>query len=144
MAGNIIKGAVQGTDMMTLFSSLVSDAEKQEFTEPVLLAELIKRAFPSTKQKTAEVEGWVLHYAIGFIFSGAYQLLFKSTGQKPTLLKGALLGAASGLIGIGAWKAFFTAHPGPPRLDYSKYYWQLLAAHIVFGIFTVRGLKSKH
>jgi hypothetical protein len=137
----ILKGASEGTTLMTLYSYAISDARKKTFMEPDLLAILIKRLFPSQKEKPAEIEGWMLHYVTGLAFTTVYHYLFSRTKLKPSLAKGIWLGAASGLLGSGIWKAAFTLHPAPPGINYKDYYLHLILAHMVFGLFVADGYK---
>jgi hypothetical protein len=134
-AEKIAKGSLEGTTMMTLYSYAISNSKNKTFKEPALMAELIKRLFPSQQGWPAEAEAWAIHYLVGAGFTSAYHLLLSLTNAKPSWRTGLLFGAASGLLGAGIWKIVFLLHPNPPKIDYRRYYLHLIAAHIVFGLF---------
>jgi len=127
----IITAGILGTSAMTLFSYLVSELDDDNFKEPLLLKQLMQRV--GTDEETAIVTAWVLHYAIGISFVAAYELIRKSKSQ-PTVKQGAAMGLVCGGIGIAVWKAVLKLHPAPPKNNRKRYYAQLLAAHVIFGI----------
>lgn len=136
-SGKILSSAIVGTSAMTLFSYLVSEIENKNFSEPEVLSQLIKRLPKiSNSESSAEISGWLGHYAIGILFVAIYDELWKDKKIKPSLTSGALLGAASGLAGVAAWKSIFEIHPNPPAMNLKKYFGHLIIAHIVFGIFS--------
>ncbi len=138
----LIIATLSGTSAMTLQSYIVSDVKGRQFREPEVLAALIRRLFPVGKVSAA-VQGWIVHYTVGIMFSSVYHVLWKKTKIKPTLLSGATLGAISGVIGILVWKKTLELHPNPPAIDVRRYYGHLLVAHIVFGIADVTGHRMK-
>lgn len=137
----ILSAAVTGTTMMTLFSYLSSELTNRQFREPVILSKLIKRLPATDKSKKNNTDGWLLHYAVGFMFSVLYDRIWQKTRVQPTTTSGLLLGGVSGLAGAGVWKKTFDLHPNPPQLSFKKYYLHLLAAHLVFGAFTALGYR---
>lgn len=139
----IINAALTGTSAMTLFSYLISEKQEENFKEPFVLADLISRIRPSKLKSDAAVEGWGLHFLVGFMFASGYHKLWNSGKVKPGLISGSLLGAASGLVGIMVWKAVFKFHPNPPTKSLKKYFGHLLLAHVVFGAFAGLGYKPK-
>lgn len=73
-----------------------------------------------------------------------YEYLWQRTTIEPTLKSGLILGGLSGLTGILIWKLAFKIHPDSPRIDFKKFYVQLLFAHIVYGVsVTITGIDSK-
>jgi len=129
----IIAG-IAGTTLMTAFSYLVSNADKENYREPALLAEMEKDILPRKAKKLATPAGWATHYMVGIAFALAYKLLTRHTGIKPGIKNGILMGAAAGIIGAVVWKASFRVHPDEPQIPYTKFYTQLLPAHIIFGV----------
>lgn len=126
---------ITGTSFMTLFSYLVSLAEKENFSEPEHLGTLIHRLLPGTK-KLNHVQGWMTHYAVGILFATVYIELWQQGKVKPGLKEALILGGISGALAVMVWKLTFKMHPAPPWIRYTKYYIQLVPAHMVFAIFT--------
>ena len=127
--------AFVATSLMTLFSYIFSAIRKKQFREPELLNDLLKRmniiAGSHFKNHPA---GWIIHYAVGWVFVFSYYLLFQYSKVNPTLWVYIALGFICGIVGIAGWKLTFTIHPDPPDIHFSEFYVHLLAAHIVFGI----------
>jgi hypothetical protein len=136
----ILSGAIAGTSAMTLYSYVLSEFKNKQFREPELLAILLKRLFPQINKSTTHVEGWMLHYSVGLLFTSLYDQVWRKT-KGPSLSSALLLGSISGIAGIGVWKKTFDLHPRPPLIEFKKYYGQLLVAHLVFGVFTALGYK---
>lgn len=139
----IVKATIVGTSAMTLFSYLISEKKEENFREPLVLADLISRIFPTMRKSDAALEGWGLHYFSGFMFCYGYHKLWKTKKVNPGVVSGSLLGAASGVAGVLVWKAVFKLHPNPPAKNLKKYFGHLLLAHVVFGAFAGMAYKSK-
>jgi hypothetical protein len=127
---------------MTAFSYQVSQDKKEQFREPQLLHKLISRLLPPEYQYTSTADGWTLHYSVGLMFNVVYDALWQRMKSKPSLANGMLTGAISGLIGASIWKIILKLHPNPPAVDVRKYYYHLIAAHIVFGVFSAVGYRA--
>lgn len=125
---------VAGTSFMTLFSYLVSLIEKENYSEPEHLGTLIHRLLPGTK-KLNQAQGWATHYAVGLIFAAAFTELWERKKIKPSLKNALMLGSISGALAVGVWKLTFKLHPAPPWIRYTKYYTQLVPAHVIFALF---------
>jgi hypothetical protein len=135
----ILIGALVGTSAMTGYSYLVSDNSHRQFREPVLLNKFMKRSgLPVQKESS---KGWILHYTTGLLFATAYHKLWRFSRLQPSIKMGAVLGAVSGLVGIGVWKLLYNFYTHPPQTHERKYYKQLFAAHIIFGVFTTMGYR---
>ena len=134
----IFTSALVGTSAMTVFSYLVSDAKKENFREPEVLAQMITKLVEETKIKNAEIEGWIIHYVIGIIFNVIYVQLWNNK-ITPSNKSGLFLGAASGALGILAWQLAFKIHPDPPVKNLKKYFGHLFVAHLIFGVFSAIG-----
>lgn len=119
---------------MTLFSYLVSLAEKKNFSEPEHLGTLMHRLVPGSSKKMTQAAGWGAHYAVGLLFVLAYQELWTSGKLKKSLSNGLILGVLSGALAVWVWKATLKSHPAPPWIDFTKFYIQLVPAHIVFAV----------
>lgn len=131
----ILTGGIIATSLMTLFSYLAARIMSRQFREPQLLNILIKRSskIPLSPGKKSPA-GWIIHYSIGWLFVFLFDLIWKFTELEPSLLSGALLGFIFGFIGISGWKIMFYLNPDPPELDFRKFYFQLIIAHIIFGL----------
>jgi hypothetical protein len=128
-----IFAGIAGTTAMTLFSFTVSEAEKENFLEPALLAEFIKNAM-AADEKDSTLAGWATHYGIGIGWAAAYNLGLYLAKRKPAPVNGLLFGAFSGATAILAWGMLFRLHPRPPITALKKFYAQLFAAHLVYGL----------
>lgn len=123
------------TSLMTLFSYLVSNITKHQFREPQLLNILLQRS-PAVPLKPGlkNITGWIIHYSIGWLFVTIMAFLWERTFIEPSTISGAILGLFFGFIGIAGWKVFFYLSPKPPEIKFDKFYFQLIIAHIIFGI----------
>jgi hypothetical protein len=131
---NLVASATAGTTMMTLFSYLVSIAADKNFSEPEHLGTMIHRFMPGESKKATQMAGWGAHYAVGLLFVLAYGELWQTGKIKKTISNGLILGALSGALAVLVWKATLKAHPAPPWMDFTKFYLQLVPAHIVFAV----------
>lgn len=131
--GAVITAGICGTSLMTLYSYLLSEDKNKNFKEPKLLGILVERIFPRLNRRKSQLAGWLLHYAVGFVFCAAYAKLWKS---KTPLMDhyGIVPGAASGLIAVAVWRSAIKLHPRPPRTNYKKFYGQLIPAHMIFAV----------
>jgi len=132
---NIIVASVVAIVLMTVFSYVVGRLRKKEFTEPVLLNDLLRRIkLQSNADKFRHPAGWIIHYIVGLIFVIGYHLLWTREVIALTLISGAILGAVCGLIGIVGWHTTLSIHPNPPPIHLKEYYVQLFFAHVIFGL----------
>lgn len=137
----LILSAAAGTTFMTLFSHLVAEIEDENFSEPLLLAKLLHSAVPAINKRTSKALGWTAHYAVGAAFAAPYQAYLSKNHKHPTVANSLIAGAAGGLAGIAMWKTTFKVHPLSPNLPYGKFYTQLFAAHLIFGLVTGATLR---
>ena len=120
---------------MTIFNYLVNKLTAQPLFVPHLLNGLISgsRFIPfSVPQK--HVAGYIAHLLVGILFALIFYLIFRFTAMSPGWLSGAILGFLAGLAGITGWKILFTLNPNPPQTNLSKFFLQLVIAHVFFGI----------
>ncbi|MFW6290120.1 MAG: hypothetical protein ACOC0R_04045 [Mariniphaga sp.] len=137
---NIARMAAIATTGMTLFSYAISYVFKEKFLETMLLNQLV---FPRHKEtRKNHPAGFVIHFITGTFFSKLFDTLWKKTVLHPDFGTSFSFGFISGLVGITGWHIFFTLHPDPPKVKQKKFYAQLLAAHVVFGV--LNGLVYKN
>ncbi len=137
----ILSGTLTGTTAMTASSYALSHTMKEQFREPVVLSILIRRLLKSRADNN-HLEGWLLHYGVGALFNATYDRIWSNSRLKPTIGNGILLGAISGLVGLAVWKITLNVHPNPPKIDFRKYYAQIVAVHLVFGAFSALGYRG--
>jgi hypothetical protein len=131
---NTVLSAISGTTLMTLFSYLASIAEDEDFSEPEHLATLMHRLVPGSTKKMSQAAGWGAHYAVGLLFVIAYQELWNTGKIKKNLTSGLIMGALSGTLAVLVWKTTMRNHPAPPWINFTKFYIQLIPAHIIFAV----------
>lgn len=119
---------------MTLFSYAASASFRELYKEPVLLTFMLTRLNIELPAKSKATLAWLLHYFIGFLFVLAYHLLWIKNILPVSFLSAFLLGFISGIIGILGWMIMFKMSNHQPPIDFKGYYFQLLLAHIIFGL----------
>jgi hypothetical protein len=127
---------IMGTNFMTMFSYAASMLVKEDFSEPEHLSTMLHRLLPVAGKKPNHIAGWTAHYAVGLLFAAVYIEMWETHKIKHTIKNGIIMGALSGAIAVLIWKGTFKMHPLPPWIDYSRYYMQLVPAHVVFAIFS--------
>lgn len=137
----ILSATIVGTTAMTLFSYIVSLKTKKNYTEPELLHEIAQENLPKVDDAIVKPVSWTAHYGVGLAFAGAYSQVWENTPIKPSVTSGAVLGALSGVAGILGWSQAFKIDSHHSEEFRQKYYTQLMAAHIVFGIGAALGYK---
>lgn len=138
----IFFSSIIATIMMTAFSYLYSEIKDKKFKEPQLINILIDR-LPNMKMTIGKHHwlGWFLHFLIGLIFTALFFLIWNFTKISITWESGIILGFLAGVIGVLGWRITFSIHPNPPNIQFSKFYIQLIVAHILFGLGCVAFLK---
>lgn len=134
--------SIIATIIMTFFSYFYSEVKNEKFKEPQLINILINR-LPNSSISIDKhhILGWFLHFLIGFIFTAIFFLIWKFTNLSISWLSGIILGFFAGLLGVLGWRIAFSVHPNPPEIQFSKFYIQLIVAHILFGLGCVGFLK---
>jgi hypothetical protein len=131
----IILTAIFATSLMTVFSYVYSAIRHKHYREPELLNTLLSRLSYSNKFLVEHSPvGWIVHYGVGLLFIIAYDILWDTLGIEPSILNYFFLGAVSGVIGIAGWTITLNLHPRPPIIKRGEFYFQLLPAHIAFGV----------
>lgn len=126
--------ASTGTTVMTLFSYLVSLMSNENFSEPEHLGTLMHRLAPGSSKKLTQAAGWGAHYLVGLLFVLVYHELWKNGKIKKTFSTGLVLGLLSGALAVLIWRSTLKSHPAPPWIDFTKFYIQLVPAHMVFAV----------
>jgi hypothetical protein len=126
--------SIAATSAMTLFSYAASASFRELYKEPVLLTFMLTRLNIELPDKTKATLAWLLHYFIGFLFVVGYHILWAKDILPVSFLSAFLLGFVSGVIGILGWMIMFKMSHHQPPIDFKGYYFQLLLAHIIFGL----------
>jgi len=126
--------SIAATSAMTLFSYGASASFRELYKEPVLLTFMLTKLKIELSPETKTILAWLLHYIIGFLFVLSYHFLWIRDILSISFLSGFLLGFISGIIGIIGWMIMFNLSHHQPPIDFKGYYFQLLLAHIIFGL----------
>ena len=133
--------AITATSLMTLFSYLIAEYEKKNFSEAELLSKIEKNQF-HLPETIALPAGWTTHYAVGVLMTllfETYKLIFK---KKPAFYDTVIFGTFAGLLAIVSWKQLFKMLPKRQHNFYRKFYIQLFVAHLIFAA-TVTTLQKQ-
>lgn len=126
--------SVGATSAMTWFSYAMSKNFRELYKEPVLLAFALEKMNLNRSEQTKKTWGWLLHYAIGFLFVIGYHIIWVKDIIAISPLGALLLGVISGVVGIISWVLIFKITHHQPPIDFKGYYIQLFFAHIIFAI----------
>jgi hypothetical protein len=140
-ARDVLISGITGTTFMTLFSYLVLELEKENYSEPERLGQLVHNLLPIINKKESRITGWAGHYMVGLVFAAVYVYLWEKKLVKPSFKNNLLIGGISGIAAVAIWKTTFKLHPLPPALNFDKYYLQLVPAHVVFAVFAGLGYR---
>jgi hypothetical protein len=124
--------AFSATSVMTLWSKGVSRLDGRQHSEPALLNRILDRRSGVNVEGNG-APGWIIHYAVGYLFVTGYDFLWRTRRVRKTLKNDTILGAVSGLIGAAAWSMVHKIAPEIKTLKKQSYYVQLVAAHVVFS-----------
>ncbi len=131
----ILFAGLVGTSVMTGFSYLAGLLFQLESREPKLLNELLRRAHGITADISEnDPPGWIIHYIIGFVFSGITGAYLWYMDTDPTWLLGIISGFFLGILGALGWLGMFAFHHSPPKINLFRYLVQLVIAHMFFGL----------
>lgn len=120
---------------MTLFSAIWSEVSGNQFREPTLLSKLIN-AYPvkNAFQKSSYALGWMLHFILGIIFLGFYEILWELTNLSRTFFWSLVFGSILGILGILGWMLLFKIVNFSSQFNYLQYYIHLYFAHLIFSL----------
>lgn len=134
----IITVGILATIAMTVFSYGFSYIFNGNFKEPQLLNYLIDKLPKNTSSICSEhIYGWLIHICTGILFVIIFKIVTNFIIIDLSFWNGFLTGLLAGLFGVGVWSVFFTLHPNPPSNNKLMFYFQLIFAHIIFGIVMV-------
>ncbi len=135
---NFIVCGIAAVLAMTLFSIIWGKITNNLFSEPQLLAKIIKNAYKEKVSfSTALLLGWIIHFMIGFTFLGLYELLWSVLSWEKALLLSIPLGLFSGILGSIGWKILFKLVDYTAKFNHLHYYIHLIFAHVVFSVIAV-------
>lgn len=131
----ILTSAIAGTTAMTLFSYVYSTWRSQNFKEPELLNEwMIHLNILEYQTSKNHVLGWLIHYAVGFIFITVYHITWGMFALQPSVTSYLIAGVISGIIGIVVWRFVMKKFDLLPQKAQPEYFFQLEIAHIIFAL----------
>jgi hypothetical protein len=136
----VLLPSVVATSLMTLFSYLIAETEKKNFSEPKLLAIIEKKKLAASKQ-IALPAGWLTHYSIGILMTLFFYITWQQFKIKSTFHRGITSSVLGGLIAIGSWRILLAALPKRSSKYYKKFYTQLFIAHVVFAFTVIAAQK---
>jgi hypothetical protein len=131
---NRFSSSILATSVMTLFGYGYSFITGNNLKEPRLLGKLIRRGGPKGNKQSTRFSGWVVHYAVGLLFTEMYLEFWKNVPEDGRLKSGFMFGAIGGLAAILIWRLTFAFHPNPPTVNFSRFAINLFIGHILFGI----------
>lgn len=129
-----IWSSVAATSVMTAFSYLFSYLSGANLKEPWILAQLTGRVMPWRRKKINRISGWLIHYAVGLLFTELYFQFWNKSAPNSEKRAGLLFGGIAGLAAILIWKFTLTIHPFPPGINFGLFALNLFLGHIVFGV----------
>lgn len=138
----ILTVGIIATIAMTAFSYIFSYIFNGNFKEPQLLNFLIDKLPKNNSPICREhIYGWLIHICIGILFVLVFKITTIFIVIDLAFWNGLLIGLLAGLLGVGTWSAVFVFHPNPPSNNKLMFYFQLICAHIIFGIVMVYLLR---
>lgn len=142
---DIIFASIIATTIMTGFSHLAGALSGHRFNEAHLLNRFMRKSegYPSDMGKN-NYRGWAIHYLIGVVMATGLWVFFHLTNIGTGLILGTMLGFGAGCVGLGGWYLMFLLHNNPPKVDLQAFFFQLLAAHMIFGAVVFGIFKLLH
>lgn len=125
--------SIVATTAMTWFSFAMSNQFQELYKETVLLSSIISQLNLKISAESKRTWGWIIHYAIGFLFVVGYHIIWIKDILSVSPLSALILGVISGVIGIISWMILFKITNHQPAIDFKGYYIQLFFAHIIFA-----------
>ena len=126
--------SLTATSAMTLFSYVFSILSGTNLREPHILTQLTSRLLPWQSKKKNILTGWLIHYAVGLLFSEMYILFWENTSLNSKKKAGLIYGGLAGLAAILIWKFTLFVHPFPPAINFGLFSFNLFLGHLIFGI----------
>src|ERR1700754_164683 len=122
--------SLAATSAMTLFSYLFSLLSRTNLREPHILAQLTGRLIPWQGKKKNILTGWLLHYAVGLLFSEMYVKFWENSTFNNKKTTGLVFGGLAGLAAILVWKFTLSVHPFPPAIHFGLFSFNLFLGHL--------------
>lgn len=139
----ILTASIFATTAMTAFSYAFSYISKGNFKEPQLLNYLIDKLPNNESHISREhVVGWLIHFTIGVFFVLIFRLIVDLYAIDLSFQNGIIFGVLAGFSGCVVWGLAFALHPNPPAIKKALFYFQLIFAHIIFGVVMIVVLRS--
>ena len=126
--------SLAATSAMTVFSYAFSFLTGTNLREPHILAQLTSRLIPWQAKKKNIFTGWLLHYAVGLLFTEMYIQFWKNSSPNTEKRAGLIFGGLMGLAAILIWKFTLFVHPFPSAINFELFSLNLFLGHLVFGI----------
>ena len=126
--------SITSTSAMTAFSYIFSLFSGANLKEPHILAQLIGRLMPWHDKKKNILTGWLLHYAVGLLFSEMYLRFWENSNLNNKKKAGLIYGGLAGVAAILIWKFTLSAHPFPPSVNFALFSFNLFLGHLIFGM----------
>jgi hypothetical protein len=144
IAQKILLPSITATSLMTLFSHLIAEEEKKNFSESKLLGKIEKKQLHVPKQ-FAIPAGWATHYTIGVMMTLLFETYKLCINKKPAVYHTTIFGVFAGVLSIGAWSQLLKMLPKRSGNYYKKFYMQLFFAHLIFAATLTAAQKAtKH
>lgn len=142
LVSKILTVGIFATSAMTFTSYLFSYLLKGNFKEPKLLNSLLDH-LPSLYARFSKnnVVGWVIHFSIGCFFVLVFEILRSLFSIELSFKTAIIFGIVAGTIAIIVWSLMLNLHPHPPAIKRKMFYFQLIFAHLVFGIIMIECLQ---
>lgn len=126
--------SIAATSTMTMFSYAFSFLTGTNLREPHILAQLTSRLMPWQAKKKNIITGWLLHYAVGLLFTEMYIQFWKNSSPNTEKRTGLIFGGLVGLAAILIWKFTLLVYPFPSAINFGLFSINLFLGHLVFGI----------
>ena len=126
--------SIAATSAMTVFSYAFSFITGTNLRGPDILAQLTSRLMPWQAKKKNIITGWLLHYAVGLLFTEMYIQFWKNSSPNTEKRTGLIFGGMIGLAAILIWKFTLAVHPFSPAINFGLLSLNLFLGHLVFGI----------
>lgn len=133
----ILVAGIAGTLCMTAFSRLLSKLEKEDFTEHHLL-DFVFRHWGLNDSRVRRAAAVSSHYAVGIAWSVLYAALLKKHRIPYDPAGAIVIGALTGGAAVAVWKAMLSTTSEQPPTNGKKFLFQLIPAHMVFGMVSIR------
>jgi hypothetical protein len=129
----IVVADLISTLVMTAFSAVMAKIAQSDYIEPHLLNRFLAPRFKNAPMKHSSI-GWIIHFSVGLLFIFVYHVLWANQFMTGSVTHAALLGFVSGIVGAVGWRIVRHFAADLQELWHSKYYVQLILAHVVFAL----------